>query len=502
MLLKTVRLLAVSVSALALAGCMVQTQTLSLGERSAMLSAERIAMFAEQEPVATAISLDEAMARTLKYNLDNRVKLMEVAVAQGQLDLASFELLPDLAVSAGYNTRSNILASRSKDLTTGTVAPSYSTSSDQSSGLADLSMSWNVLDFGVSYFAARQQSDRLLVAKEQRRKVVHLLMQQVRQAYWEAVGAQRMERLVGPLLSQAQSALASSRNIESDGLSAPVDQLTYQRELIGLVLQLETIRDQLLQAKPKLASLMNIEPGRPFTLSAPERLPTLSSPVGAADMYEYALLYRPEILEAGYNQRIGIDETQRAMASLLPGLSIKVGANADSNSFLLNNEWQFAGIQVSWNLLNLLNAGAIRNNAEAKLTLAQHQKMALHMAVLTQTHIAWLEYQGRKRQFDLNRELNTVEQRILEHTRNATEASAQGKLAEIRAATAALTAQLRLYQSYSAYQGAYGQLVTSLGIDPVAPEIIENLSGYDLESLRAAIAQGGIAVTPMVVAQQ
>src|SRR5690606_28424163 len=126
----------------------------------------------------------------------------------------------------------------------------------------------------------------------------------------------------------------------------------------------------------------------------------------------------------------------------------------------------------------------------------------LHMAVLTQTHIAWLEYQGRKRQFDLNRELNTVEQRILEHTRNATEASAQGKLAEIRAATAALTAQLRLYQSYSAYQGAYGQLVTSLGIDPVAPEIIENLSGYDLESLRAAIAQGGIAVTPMVVAQQ
>ena len=55
-----------------------------------------------QEPVAAALTLPEAMARAVKYNLDNRLKLLEEAVSQRQLDLASYDLLPKLTVAAGY----------------------------------------------------------------------------------------------------------------------------------------------------------------------------------------------------------------------------------------------------------------------------------------------------------------------------------------------------------------------------------------------------------------
>jgi outer membrane protein TolC len=219
-------------------------------------------------------------------------------------------------------------------------------------------------------------------------------------------------------------------------------------------------------------------------------------------MEAYAVLHRPEVIEAGYNERIGLEETHKAMAQLLPGISVKLGASYDSNSYLLNNNWQFAGVQVSWNLFNLLNAKQIKGTAEAQYQLAVQQKLALNMAVLTQTHVAYLEYQGRRRQFELNRDLNDVEQRILTYTRNTTEANADGKLAEIRAATAALTAELRLYQSYSALQGAYGQLIASLGLDPVPVGITQNLNQVNIASLRAMIAQGGKPVVKVAAASK
>jgi hypothetical protein len=105
------------------------------------------------------------------------------------------------------------------------------------------------------------------------------------------------------------------------------------------------------------------------------------------------------------------------------------------------------------------------------------------MAVLTQVHVAYIDYTSRKQQFELTRQLSDVEQRILQHTRNAAQVDAQGKLAEIRAATSALMSELKLYQSYADYQGAYGQMVATLGLDPVPAAV----ASHDLSTLEKAI---------------
>ncbi|HUH55451.1 MAG TPA: TolC family protein, partial [Rhodanobacter sp.] len=461
------KLLAATLATLVLGGCAIHPRPLTLEQRQATLAADSQAMFAEQAPVTGPITLDEAMARALKYNLDNRVKMMEEALAQRQLDLSNFDLLPKLTAAAGYSSRDNVLASSSQDVTTGQQSLVPSTSSERQATRADLGFSWNILDFGVSYYGARQQADRVLATQERRRKVVQLLMQQTRQAYWQAAGAQKLQAQIEPLLVQAQQALGDSRAIEQQGLKDPLQSLGYQRELLGLVLQLETIRDELAQAKPKLASIMNLQPGKPYQLAPPDSFDTPALSIAPDKMEEVALLHRPELIEASYNERIGLNETHKAMAKLLPGIELNVGTHYDSNDFLVNNEWRDAGIQVSWNLLNLLNAKHIKAAANAQYALAHEQRLALNMAVLTQVHVAYIDYTSRKQQFELTRQLSDVEQRILEHTRNATEANAQGKLAEIRAATSALMSELKLYQSYAAYQGAYGQMVATLGLDPV-----------------------------------
>ncbi len=118
------------------------------------------------------------MARAVKYNLEARLKVMEEA-AKRQVDLATFDMLPRMALSAGYAGRDNISASSSESVQTGTQSLEPSTSQDRDRGVADLTMVWNVLDFGVAYVSAKQQGDQRLIVQERRRKVVHTIIQDV-----------------------------------------------------------------------------------------------------------------------------------------------------------------------------------------------------------------------------------------------------------------------------------------------------------------------------------
>jgi len=231
---------------------------------------------------------------------------------------------------------------------------------------------------------------------------------------------------------------------------------------------------------------MNLEPGRNYTVAVAPALnaPRLNMPL--PQMEEAALLNRPELVEAQYNERIGVLETRKALARLLPGVELSVGGHYDSNGYLVHDAWGDVGLRVGWNLFNVLNAGTIRGLAQAQLDVAQQQRLALNMAVLTQVHVADLEYQGRLRQFELTEQMNTVEQRILKYTHNAAASNAantQGQLEEIRATASAMMSELRMYQSYGALQGAYGQVIATMGLDPLP----QSVSAYDLKTLGEAV---------------
>jgi outer membrane protein TolC len=471
--------------ATALSACAIHPQHFTDAEAVKAAQTGRAEMTAQQEAVTGPITLDEAMARAIHYNLDHRVKIMEEALAQKQLDLSNFDLLPKLTTAAGYTARDHLLASRSVGLASGstTVPPSYS--SEKNDRTYDVGFSWNLLDFGVSYYEAKEASDQVLVVEQRRRKVIQLMMQQVREAYWEAAGAQRLQDKIEPLLEQARAALNDSKQAQQEQLRTPLQALNYQRELLEIMRQLEVVRGHLNEAKPRLASLMDLEPGSSFTLAPNDGfiLPDFQMPID--QMEETALEHRPDLLEARYSERISVNEGHKALAKLLPGIELSVGTHYDSNDFLTYNAWQDAGIRVSWNLLNLLNAGNIRHTAAAQLAVAHEQRLALTMAVLTQVRVARSDLDAKRHEFDLMHQLSDIDQQILQHTRNATQANAEGKLEEIRSATGAMISELRVYETYGELQGAYGNLLATLGLDPVP----ENVKGHDLASLEQAIAQ-------------
>ncbi len=472
-----------------LSACAVKPIPFTEAELRSQAQADRAEMFAESEPVSGPLSLPQAIARALKYNLDNRTKMMEQALALGQTKIDRWDLLPRLVANAGYAGRSEPEATQSRDLvtqTTGNGNPTYS--KDRELITADLTLSWNVLDFGVSYFTAHQNADRSLIAEERRRRTVHTLVQEVRSAYWRAVASQVLETDVRAAVSMAEQALADARRVEQAGLKNPADMLRYQKTLLEVLRQLEGLSQELATARLELSSLINVPPGSSFALEVPPQsafsVPLLTLPVET--MEEIAFINNADLREQAYHSRIAADETRKTILRLLPGLSFNVGRNYDSNSFLIANHWTEAGAKVTWNLFNLLSAPDQVANAEAAEAVANARRVALRMAVLAQVHVAYRQYLNAGRQFERADELFKVEQRLANVTALRAENDAQSTMERIAGQTSAIAAALRRYQTYSQVEAAVGKLNATMGRDLLPPA----LASRDLPALTDAVASG------------
>ena len=469
-----------------LTGCILKPKALSVAEQQGFILGDKGVLFAQQEPVREPLSLYDAMARALKYNLDHRVKMMERAVAEGGASLARFDLLPAIVADAGYRGRDNQNASSSRSVSTGRQSLVTSTSQDRNRFIGDLAFHWNILDFGVSYFRAQQEGNRALIAEENRRKVSHNLMQDVRSAYWRAVSAQRTEQEIQPVLEEAGKALELSRQAERENLQPPLENLQYQKALVEIIRRLEALMEQQHMAKAELMGLINLPTNRPIRLEESDQLdgaglPALNLPIERLE--ETALQFRPELRQEMYQTRIGVAETRKALLRLLPGVEVSFGGHYDSNSFLYNNGWGELGAQISKNLMELLSAPTAIENAETQKALADSRRLAAHMAILTQIHLTQEQLALAKKQYDWAVELDDLTQKISHHTEINALNEAMSPLQRIRTSVEAVLTKLQRYQAYAEVQSAIGQMFVSLGFDPV-PDAVE---GHDVKSLAKAL---------------
>lgn len=472
---------------LVLGGCALTPEPLTPEEKWAAIEQDKRMIFGGGAPVANPISLEEAMARAVKFNLDHRSEMLSQAVALKQLDLSSYDMLPKLASTAGLNGRSNDAASSSESIRTHTESLEPSISTERRMWSAQTAVTWNILDFGVSYIRARQTADRSLMADEQRRKVIHNIIQDVRTTYWRSVAAERLLRRIDPLLKRTQSALADAQAIEQQSIRAPLEDLQYQRALLATLERLRTLRRELVGAKIQLAALMNLKPGTEFHVATPDekveaQIPRLAT--APDDLVDVALHNRPELIQASYDSRVSSAETRRILLEMLPGVSISAGNGYDSNRYLTNNQWATYGVGVAWNLLTVFSTPARLELAEADQALKKVKHAALSMAVMAQVNVANLRLQQATEEYLTARQQATVEQRIFKQLVNAGQAQRSGDLAVIQAEAENVFAALRRDTAYANVQNAYGALMVSVGADPL-PDVVTDDS---LPALSSQIA--------------
>ncbi len=134
--------------------------------------------------------------------------------------------------------------------------------------------------------------------------------------------------------------------------------------------------------------------------------------------------------------------------------------------------------------MNLLSSSKRYDLAKSQTEIAKYQRFAVSAAVLTQVHVAVRDFSSRKRQFEISAQLQDIDSRIYEQVLNQKSSGIQNHLNEIRAAIASLMASYRKFQSYAALQNSYGQIMATLGEDPLP----ETVTSYDIQSLSDSIA--------------
>ncbi|MGF6284355.1 TolC family protein [Pseudomonas silensiensis] len=473
-----------SLLALAISGCAVTSEPIerSVSEQRARSDLQN--MYKDQEPLSGPLTLHQAMARAVKYNLEGRLKIMEEALAKRQLDLASFDMLPRMALDAGYVGRNNVNASSSQSVRTGTQSLEPSTSQDRDREVADLTMVWNVLDFGVSYISAKQQGDQRMIVQERRRKVINTIVQDVRSAYWRAMAAERLLKQIDSLMARVDTARGNSQSMSQQRIGDPIQALGYQRSLIEATRQLEEQRRALSLAKTELATLINLPLGTDLTLATQDDYVIPELNVDLASLEQEALTSRPELREQDYQSRISAAETRKAMLRLLPGLEFSAGGHYDSNSFLVEQGWADYGVKVTWNLFNVISAPAAINVAKAGEEVAAARRQAMSIAVLAQLYVANANYREALRQFKTNQQLSDIDGQIVGQLRNRYQAASLGELDLIQGELNTLQADLRRDLSYADLRNAYGQIFASAGLDPLPDQV----QSTEVQSIATALA--------------
>lgn len=483
--------LALAAWAFAAGGCALKPEPMTEDQTSSFAADKLSRVVADNEPVSRPIDLYEAIARALKYNLDQRVELMQQALRERELELSTYQGLPNLVLNSGYTGRDRVNASSSESVLTGTQSLVPSTSQDRNMAVADATLSWNILDFGLSYVRARQAADQVLAQAELRRKVLNRVVEDVRTAYWRAITSERMMARLRALEHRAQSAMANSRELFEAKQTSPVEALTYQRELVEIKREAQRIEGELALARGQLASLMNLPPGSKFRLVAQTAGAAPGLPSGSGrQLVMIALQNRPEMREIAYKVRVNERETDAALLEMLPGFNIFLGANVDSNSYLYNQHWVGWGAKTSWNLLKVFQHPAKQEVVDAQSKLLDQRALAIAMAVMTQVHASRVRYAHARRELATATQYLDVQRRLLGQIRASQQTDRLGEQTLIREEMNTLVAEVKRDIAFASLQNAYANVYASLGLDAYPPVSIDETS---VASLAAALRKTWVA---------
>lgn len=458
-------------AALVVGGCAIQPEPFSEVQITSFADDKRSRATARQEALTGALTLQEAMARALKYNLDKEVEIMQTLLAEQQLKVAHYALLPGIVSSSGYADRNNYSGGSSVRLlgptAVGDESLTSSTSSERDVRTVDLRFSWHILDFGLSYIRAKQAADKVLIAEESRRRVVNRMIENVRTAYWRAVASTRLLRRLDVLEIRVQRALKDTKALIAGGESSPLTALTYERELVEIQREIRKLSGELSSAKSQLAALVNLDPGKPYEVSVPLKfVPPAVSTLTPEAMVSTALTHRSELREVAYQQRINAKDAEAAILEMLPGVSMDATPSWSSNRFLFNSHWVSWGAQASWNLLKVFSYPERRAEVEARDALLDTRALAVTMAIMTQVHVSRARLYHARREYRSAHHYQDVQLRILEQIRGALAAGKVSEQTAIREEMNALVATVKRDMAFAELQSAAAALNASMGQSP------------------------------------
>lgn len=443
---------------------------------------EDLSQIYNQDGTENVLTLEDALARGIKYNLDSKVAEIEELIASDDLSLERLSALPSIVGKLNAIGRNNPGASRSLSILSGTTSVEPSISTEQWRTTANIDLNWNLLEVALSVARSKSAADRELIATERRRKIFHNVVQDVYSAYWRAAAAQTARKMLGDLIANLNIEIEKTEKALQAGLVPMGDARNLKSGLLEKRRQLMSLQDQMLLSEIELKTLIALPPKADITLKLPEdwtaksTLPRMDKDVESLE--KIALLNRPEVHEEFMNRQIAIRNVRMALFETFPGADIALSYNRDKNQFLTNQEWFSVTGALVQSLTKILTLPARHKRAKDDKTLADKRRQALVAAVITQVHVADRRYRFYKEYYDAALEADANTQKIALRARHFEKAGMVSKAEKVNAEVDAGISEINKLLSYAQTQETYGLLLNTLGLD-----LWGNASGMDVPEL-------------------
>ena len=154
------------------------------------------------------------------------------------------------------------------------------------------------------------------------------------------------------------------------------------------------------------------------------------------------------------------------------------GLTTPINIYLNKDNVEYGAV-FGANLLNIFQAGNINDVNKINEKLIEEQRLAVSMTVLSQVHIANINYAQTLREYSNAKHYLNVAQRINDLISNAQKISRFGELELIREEASLLVSRLRNDIAYAEMQYSLGTLYSSVGMN-FTPDNLSEISDADL----------------------
>lgn len=410
------------------------------------------------------LNLDQIIEIANQRNLDLLVLEQQVLIQDELTGGSVRKWLPQLIWNQELSGRNVNTGSFSESLDP-TVPPAPPSISSQTHvNRLDLTLTWNLLDFGISMMRSRQEANKTLVLQMGYEKERQKLIMEIVKNYWRAIVARYALRENRKLVSRSQKLIAALNKHVENRIISWAEAYRIETDLLKNQPDLYRNEREYQDVLEELAQQMGLPLGSTFELAEEEELPFETRLLPIEEIEEYALMYRPELYSGDLQELIKADDVKIAMLAAIPGLAFFAGDFYDANKFLIYNHWLSAGLRVSWDLFRLPERMSDYHVAQMNKDLVAQQRIAFSMGVITQVRIAYLSYYQSIETYQLVKELAEAKKKL---AFAGTKGAIRGDTSESTALTLEIDALLTTTEALRSYGEAMfnlERLNNSMGI--------------------------------------
>jgi outer membrane protein TolC len=448
--------------ALVVVGCGEELPPDELRAKNAKADMERFE--AANLRLTRELRLEDALAIAQKYNLDTMLMQRQQEIRREMASQAWLKMLPSLQGEWDHNDRSQYSASSSKNLETGDEALTTSYSSDKDSHTHNLTLMWNVLDFGLSYYAARQAENQVVIQHHQIARARQDLAMKVARAYWEALVSQQGALESAEIISMLEERDARLLRRMKDKMIPKKEGLSSRKDVLSILVRLRGFEKRHEKAQESLVRLMGLAPGTKVRL-APLPFPYIKTfdEFDVKALEGEALANRPELFKEDLEEKISEDGVRVAVLKMLPSPSVSLRHDWDSNPYQHANYWYTTSAKSSWDLLSIPQHIASMKAGKKKTEFIQQRRMSMAIGIMAQVHLSVINYHDMASRCVSSAKLNKVQQELLNVTNKMAKQGTTNRANLLAQRIETFFSRIQYMEDYAALQYALAQLDNTVG---------------------------------------